>query len=109
MKAARPVTAFIVAGSPDAVFEKHGISLDDVEMVRAGFKKGFGDAIAAVTDDMVDAFSICGNPDECISRIDELIKVGVTQIITGSPLGPKKKAAIELIGKELMLHTTALI
>ena len=47
MKAARPVTAFIVAGSPDAVFEKHGISLDDVEKVRAGFKKGFGDAITS--------------------------------------------------------------
>lgn len=104
MKAARPVTAFIVAGSPDAVFEKHGISLDDVEKVRAGFKKGFGDAIAAVTVDMVDAFSICGNPDECISRIDELIKAGVTQIVTGSPLGPKKKAAIELIGKEIIPH-----
>lgn len=104
MKAAGPVTAFIVAGSPDAVFEKHGISLDDVEKVRAGFKKGFGDAIAAVTDDMVDALSICGNPAECISRIDELIKAGVTQIVTGSPLGSKKKTAIELIGKEIIPH-----
>ena len=53
---------------------------------------------------MVDAFSICGNPDECISRIDELINAGVTQIVTGSPLGPKKKAAIELIGKEIIPH-----
>ena len=105
MKAPRPVTAFIVAGSPDAVFEKHGISLDDVEKVRSGFKKGFGDAIAAVTDDMVDAFSICGNPDECISRIDDLIVTQiVTQIVTDSPLGPKKKAAIELIGKEIIPH-----
>lgn len=101
-KAARPVTAFIVAGSPDAVFEKHGISLDDVEKVRAGFKKGFGDAVAAVTDEMLDAFSICGTPDKCIERIEELIKAGVTQIITGSPLGPKKKDAIELIGKEII-------
>ncbi|HJH28372.1 MAG TPA: LLM class flavin-dependent oxidoreductase [Methanosarcinaceae archaeon] len=104
VKAARPVTAFIVVGSPDAVFEKHGISLNNVEKVRAGFKKGFGDAIAASTDDMVDAFSICGNPDECISRIDELIKAGVTQIVTGSPLGPKKKDSIELIGKEIIPH-----
>ena len=101
-KAARPVTAFIVAGSPDAVFEKHGIPLDDVEKVRTGFKKGFGDAVAAVTDEMLDAFSICGTPDKCIGRIEELIKAGVTQIITGSPLGPKKKDAIELIGKEII-------
>ncbi len=89
MKAACPVIAFIVAGSPDAVFEKHGMSLDDVGKVRAGFKKGFGDAVlrSLMIWWMI---SICGNPDECISRIDELIKAGVTQIVTGSPLGPKK-------------------
>ena len=44
---------------------------------------------------MVDAFSICGNPDECIiGRIDELISAGVTRIVIGSSLGPKKKAAV---------------
>jgi len=103
-KTAKPVTAFIVAGSPDTVFEKHGIPIEDVNKVRDGFKESFGAAIKAVTPEMLDAFSICGSPDECIEQIDSLFKVGVTQMITGSPLGPSKVKSIELIGKQLIPH-----
>lgn len=38
VKAAKPVVAFIVAGSPDSVFERHGIDMKDVVAVRDGFK-----------------------------------------------------------------------
>ena len=103
-KTAKPVTAFIVAGSPDTVFEKHGIPIEDVKKVRDGFKESFGAAIKAVTPEMLDCFSICGSPDECIEQIDSLFKAGVTQMITGSPLGPEKSKSIELIGKEVIPH-----
>ncbi len=102
LKAAKPVVAFIVAGSPDAVFERHGIDMKDVGAVRSGFKKGFADAVSAVTDEMIDAFSICGTPAECMERIEELVDAGVTQIIPGSPLGPDRIKAIKLIGKEMV-------
>ncbi len=103
-KTAKPVTAFIVAGSPDVVFEKHGIPIKDVNKVRDGFKESFGAAIKAVTPEMLDAFSICGTPNECIEKIDKLIKAGVTQVIPGSPLGPDKVKSIELIGTQLIPH-----
>ena len=93
-----------MAGSPDTVFEKHGIPIEDVNKVRDGFKESFGAAIKAVTPEMLDCFSICGSPDECIEQIDSLFKAGVTQMITGSPLGPSKSKSIELIGKELIPH-----
>jgi len=101
---AKVVVAFIVAGSPDAVLERHNIDV--------AAKKSIGDAIAKgdfgalmggmVTDDMIDAFSICGTPDACNSRIEELKKIGVTQIIVGSPIGPNKEKSIKLIGKEII-------
>lgn len=101
---AKVVVAFIVAGSPDAVLERHNIDV--------AAKKSIGDAIAKgdfgalmggmVTDDMIDAFSICGTPDTCNSRIKELKKIGVTQIIVGSPIGPDKEKSIKLIGKEII-------
>ena len=102
LKAAKPVVAFIVAGSPDTVFERHGIDLKSVDAVRSGFKKGFSEAVSAVTDDMLDAFSICGTPHECVDRIEELVDAGVTQIIPGSPLGPDKVEAIKLIGEKII-------
>jgi len=46
---------------------------------------------------MLDAFSIAGTVDEVSSKIEELLKAGVTQVVMGSPLGPKKKAAIDLM------------
>lgn len=51
---------------------------------------------------MMDAFAICGTPDDCIEKISGLIKVGVTQIVVGSPIGPDRTEAIKLVGKEII-------
>ncbi|RLF13310.1 MAG: 5,10-methylenetetrahydromethanopterin reductase [Thermoprotei archaeon] len=101
--AARIVVAFIVAGSPDNVLERHGIKKEEVEAVRQAIAKGdIPGAGKAVSDDSINAFSVSGTPEECISRIEQLIKMGVTQFVAGSPLGPKKKAAIEVIGRKII-------
>ncbi len=101
--AAKVVVAFIVAGSPDTVLQRHNIDIVA--------KKSIGDAIAKgdfaglnnlVTDKMIDAFSICGTPTDCKAKVEALKKIGVTQIVAGSPIGPDKEAAIKLIGKEII-------
>ena len=102
ISAAKPVVAFIVAGSPPGVLERHEIPPGDVEAVRNGFKKSFSDAIHAVTGDMIDAFAICGTPAECMDRIEELVNAGVTQVIPGSPIGPDRIRAIRLIGEDII-------
>ncbi len=102
-EAARIVVAFIVAGSPDNVLERHGIKKEEVEAIRSALAKGdIPGAGKAVSDESLDAFSVSGTPEECISRIEQLIKMGVTQFVAGSPLGPKKKAAIETIGRKII-------
>jgi len=104
-KVATPVVAFIVAGSPAVVLERHGISPQSVEPITKGLNKGdFPTAFEAVTDDMLDAFCIRGPPDECTEKIKALEKAGITQFVFGSPIGPKKRISMELASKEILPH-----
>jgi 5,10-methylenetetrahydromethanopterin reductase len=105
VKAAAPVVAFIVAGSPAAVLEKHGIDVSKADELRAALKAGdFPKAIASVTPGMLDAFSICGTPDVCIEKIAALQKIGISQFVVGSPVGSNVKVAIDLIGQKIIPH-----
>jgi 5,10-methylenetetrahydromethanopterin reductase len=101
--AARIVVGFIVAGSPDLVFERHGIDLESVNKIRDALGKfDFGTLKKAVNDDMLTAFSISGSPDECMDKIEALYKTGVTQIVVGSPVGPKMADSIKIIGDKII-------
>jgi 5,10-methylenetetrahydromethanopterin reductase len=103
VKAASPVVAFIVAGSPAQVLEKHGINPGKADEIRAALKVGdFPKAIGAVTPEMINAFSICGTPDVCIEKIAALKKIGIGQFVVGSPIGTNVKQAIDLIGQKII-------
>jgi 5,10-methylenetetrahydromethanopterin reductase len=105
VKAATPVVAFIVAGSPPPVLEKHKIDVAKADELRAALKVGdFPKALASVTPGMLDAFSICGTPDVCVEKIAALQKIGISQFVVGSPVGPKVKDAIDLIGSKIIPH-----
>lgn len=102
-QAAVPVVAFIAAGSPPVVLERHGIDKEKVEKIREALKKGdFGTAFGLVDDDMLEAFSIYGTPEEVVEKCKKLLDIGVTQIVAGSPIGPNKETAIKLIGKKVI-------
>lgn len=98
--AVRPVVAFIAAGSPVPVLQRHGLNLDAVNTIKAGIAKGdFKTAFGAVDDAMINAFSINGTPEELNAKIEALKKMGITQIVAGSPIGPNTNTGIRLIGK----------
>lgn len=100
---AKQVVAFIVAGSPLKVLERHNIPSELAQKIKEKLVAGdFPGAFGLVTDDLADRFSISGSVDECIRRIKELTNIGVTQIVVGSPIGPNKQEAIELISKEIL-------
>lgn len=101
--AAKIVVAFIVAGSPPPVLERHGIDPSAATTIGGAIGKGdFGAVMGAVTPEMMDAFSICGTPEVCAEKVADLQKIGVTQIVCGSPIGPDKEKSIKLIGKEII-------
>lgn len=104
-QAAIPVAAFIVAGCPEPILERHGISVDAAGKIGDAIAKGdWGKVFSQVTPDMIDAFAICGTPDVCVEKIEQLVKMGVTLFITGSPIGPKIHKSIELFSKEVLPH-----
>ena len=103
IKAVKIVVAFIVAGAPDVVLERHDIKVEDANTIREAISKGdFKTAGKSVTSEMIEAFSITGTPEQCVSKIEELLKTGVTQVVIGSPIGPKKKKSITLIGEKII-------
>ncbi len=106
-KAAVPVVAFIVAGSPQQVLERHDINLTKADEIRDALKANdWGRAFGAVSQEMIEAFSVCGTPDMCISRIDQLLRSGISQFVVGSPIGPKVHTAIDLVSKNIIPHFT---
>lgn len=100
-----PVVAYIVAGSPSFILEKHDIPVEKAESIRSALaNREWGAAFGAVDDAMIDAFSVCGSPEQCTEKIASLIKTGITHFVTGSPLGPNIRASINLFGFEVLPH-----
>ena len=98
--AAKIVVAFIAMGSPAPVLKRHGIDVTTSEKIGALIGKGdFGGAISMVDNTLMDAFSVCGTPNDFISKIEALEEMGVTQYVAGSPIGPDKEKSIKLLGE----------
>jgi 5,10-methylenetetrahydromethanopterin reductase len=105
MKAGVPVVAYIVAGSPPPVLEKHGIPSEKADKIRYDLtNRRWDEAFGAVDSEMMDAFAISGTPDYCIEKIEGLFKTGITQFVTGSPLGPNVRTSIDLFGREVLSY-----
>jgi len=105
LKAVVPVVAYIVAGSPEMILEHHGISVDVASKIRDAIVHGqWKEAFSHVDNSMVEAFSICGTPKTCTEKIAKLVKVGVTQVVAGSPIGPNMRKSINMIAAEVFPH-----
>ncbi|WP_455284510.1 5,10-methylenetetrahydromethanopterin reductase [[Eubacterium] cellulosolvens] len=103
VKAATPVVGYIVAGAPQQLLEGHGISTQAAESIKNDIAKGkWKEAFGQVTPEMMDAFSICGTSDTCLEKIEELGKLGMTQFVAGSPLGPKVRRSIRTFGQQVI-------
>jgi len=100
---ARTVVAFVASSAPPSALDRHGIAVADVERIREKLRVGkIQEAAAAVTDRMIDAFSICGKPAELVRHMEGLNELGITQIVIGSPIGPEPAKAINSIAKILL-------
>ncbi|MBU7016482.1 MAG: 5,10-methylenetetrahydromethanopterin reductase [Theionarchaea archaeon] len=106
VKKARIVAGAIAVGSPELVLERHGIDRETAESIKEMVAKQDFQTMkeGGVPDDVVEAFSIAGTPEDCVEKIKALEKVGVTQIVTGMPLGKSKTDAIKLIKKDVIPH-----
>ncbi len=99
--ALRSLIAYYAPHIPSTVLGRIGISPAEVASIEAAFRKdGLEEAKKLVTPKMY-RMAISGTPDQCLERIAELVKLGVTQINIGPPIGPDLEEAIRLIGTEV--------
>ncbi len=100
---ARLIIAYVVAGASESALNRHNIDVEDSQQIARELARGdFKKAQELVTDDMIESFAIVGDKTQCISRIEDLLKEGVTHFVMGSPLGPKRDVAIRQFGSEVI-------
>jgi len=103
MNAAKIVAAFIAAGSPPPLLQRHGLDMGNVAKIKDALSRFDFKAVGGLVGDKeIEAFTIAGTPEECAQKCQDLMKAGVTQVIFGSPLGPDMTNSIRLIGKYIV-------
>ncbi len=98
---ARQAVAFIAGGAPPAVLDRHGIDPAQAAEIRTLVGSGaYHEAFDAVTKPMLDAFAVAGTPATVSARFDEF-RDHVDGVIAGTPLGPNRDEAIQLLAEAL--------
>ena len=102
-KAARGVVAFVASSAPEESLAHRNISSKDVETIRKYLRAGeVKKAREAVTEGMLDEFSVCGSVDKLVSRVKALKRIGITRVVIGSPVGPDPAKSMKLVAKNLI-------
>ena len=106
-EAARPPVAFIAAGAPDPVLERHDIDADRAAAIGEHLSAGtYNAAFDAVSDAMLDAFCIAGTPETVAEKVDGVLE-HADSVVAGAPLGPDLDEAVALTGAVLGDSTAA--
>ncbi|WP_232687073.1 5,10-methylenetetrahydromethanopterin reductase [Halobacterium zhouii] len=97
LDAARPPVAFIAAGAATPVLDRHGVDSERAREIGEKIESGaFSAAFDLVTDAMLEGFCIAGDPGMVASQL-EAVGDHVDSVVAGSPLGPDRAAAVELL------------
>jgi len=95
-------TAFALAGTPKKAMEALNLKERTVSGIAEALRKGeLKEAANFITDEVIQAFSIIGSEDECVSAIERLVKNGVTQVIV-RPIETEVEESIKNIGKKVI-------
>jgi 5,10-methylenetetrahydromethanopterin reductase len=97
-EAARPPVAFIAGSAPPPVLDRHDLDHDTAGDIGDAIAGGaFTEAFGLVTPAMIDAFCIAGTPETVESRLEAVLDVA-DSVVVSSPLGPDLETAIALAG-----------
>jgi 5,10-methylenetetrahydromethanopterin reductase len=92
------VVAFIIAGAPKVVLDRHEIDVDKANLIKQHLSNNdFKNAIACVDEAMVNAFSVWGTPSQINDKIELLQGMGVNEFVVGSPIGKDRIKSLKLL------------
>lgn len=87
----------------ELMLEHSRVKPEDLARVKDGMKAGgLHEAARAVSSEMIDEFAIAGTPDECVGKLEKLVKLGVNLPIAFDIIGPEPVEAIRLIAEEVV-------
>lgn len=103
----KPVCVIMTGGEYSIkLIDLYGLTVEDVKALRHEvWRSNFQAAVKHVSDKMVDSFCIFGTTDECIQQIEELGRIGISQIIAGSPEKIMASVGKEVKGVKHMMAT----
>ncbi|KXA90839.1 hypothetical protein AKJ63_02170 [candidate division MSBL1 archaeon SCGC-AAA259D18] len=97
---ARTVTSFVAASAPKSTLEREKLSEERIKNIQIHLTAGdTKKAREEVSERMIDVFSVSGTIDKLENRIEKLRKMGISQVVIGSPIGPEPDSAIDKIKK----------
>ncbi len=95
---AKIVVAFILGGAPDVVLERHNISKDVAVSVKEALANyDFKTAGSLIDKNMIDAFAVCGTPEDISSKIENFDDLGINEFVVGSPIGKDREKSLKLL------------
>lgn len=99
---AKTATAFVASSAPKSTLDRENLSEENIKKIRGYIGSGRMDrAREFVTEKMIEVFSISGKMEKLETRAKELERLGVDQIIIGSPIGVEIDKTIRKIGESL--------
>ena len=100
--ALKRVIAYFLPYLEDEMISRAGVSQKDVRPVTQELaNRRYESAARKVTDKML-GLAVYGTPEDCIKRIETMVRKGATTVSIGGPLGKDPVEAIRLIGKEII-------
>lgn len=74
----------------------------DFDPIRDAVKKRDLETAKTLVTEKMMRLAIFGSPEECVHRLEELERNGITQVNIGPPLGPRPEEAIRAIGSRII-------
>jgi 5,10-methylenetetrahydromethanopterin reductase len=101
-EALRGLVAYYGPQLAPVMIREIGLRPADFDPIRDATRNGdFEKAKALVTERMM-RLAVFGSPEECIRRLEELDRRGISQVNIGPPLGPRPEEALRRIGSEII-------
>ena len=106
LRAAAPVAFYVgrMGTFYAEMLSRHGFG-EEVAAIRKGWEGGHKSAIAAVSDQLLDATAIIGTPDEVVARLREWQALGMDEPLISLPGGTAEESAARL---ETLAHAARL-
>lgn len=102
-------TAFAIGGTPKKAMEALNLEESTVSGIGAALNRGeLAEAANFITDELIRAFSIIEDEDECISVIERLVKNGVSQAVL-RPIDIEVEESIKNMGRKIIPYFRELV